>query len=67
MRLPACLLAGILLEETRRQATDRMVANATAMSANAVIMMRFDSAEIGQTVSGIVAYGTTAVVGPVRS
>ena len=32
------------------------------MGANAVIMMRFDSAEIGQTMSEIVAYGTAAVI-----
>jgi uncharacterized protein YbjQ (UPF0145 family) len=55
-----------LLEEARRHAIDRMVANATAMGANAVIMMRFDSAEIGQTMSEIVAYGTAAVIEPVR-
>jgi uncharacterized protein YbjQ (UPF0145 family) len=51
-----------LLEETRRQAVDRMVKNATAMGANAVVMMRFDSSEIGQTMSEIVAYGTAVVI-----
>jgi uncharacterized protein YbjQ (UPF0145 family) len=51
-----------LLEETRRQAVDRMVRNATAMGANAVIMMRFDSSEMGQSMSEIVAYGTAAIV-----
>jgi uncharacterized protein YbjQ (UPF0145 family) len=56
-----------LLEETRRHAVDRMVTNATAMGANAVIMMRFDSAEIGQTMSEIVAYGTAVVVVPSES
>ena len=56
-----------LLEEARRHATDRMVANATAMGANAVLMMRFDSSEIGQTMSEIVAYGTAAVIEPVRT
>jgi uncharacterized protein YbjQ (UPF0145 family) len=54
-----------LLEEARRHAVDRLVTNATAMGANAVIMMRFDSAEIGQTMSEIVAYGTAVVVEPV--
>ena len=49
-----------LLEEARRHAIDRLVRNATAMGANAVLMMRFDSAEIGQTM--IVAYGTAAVI-----
>jgi uncharacterized protein YbjQ (UPF0145 family) len=53
-----------LLEETRRQAVDRMVVNATAMGANAVVMMRFDSSEIGQTMSEIVAYGTAVVLEP---
>jgi uncharacterized protein YbjQ (UPF0145 family) len=51
-----------MLEEARRHATDRMVRNATAMGANAVIMMRFDSSEIGQMMSEIMAYGTAARV-----
>jgi uncharacterized protein YbjQ (UPF0145 family) len=53
-----------LLEDTRRQALDRMVQNATLMGANAVISMRFDSSEIGGTMSEIVAYGTAVVVTP---
>jgi uncharacterized protein YbjQ (UPF0145 family) len=53
-----------LLEEARRHAVDRLVRNATLMGANAVLTMRFDSAEIGQTMSEIVAYGTAAVVEP---
>ena len=53
-----------LLEEARRHAIDRMVGNATAMGANAITMMRFDSSEIGQTMSEIVAYGTAVVVQP---
>jgi uncharacterized protein YbjQ (UPF0145 family) len=51
-----------LLEEARRHAVDRMVSNAHLMRANAVVMMRFDSAEMGQTMSEIVAYGTAVVV-----
>ena len=53
-----------MLEEARRHALDRLVQNATAMGANAVVMMRFDSAEIGQTMSEIVAYGTAVVLEP---
>lgn len=53
-----------LLEEARRHAVDRMVKNATLMHANAVVMMRFDSSEIGQTMSEIVAYGTAVVIEP---
>ncbi len=51
-----------LLEEARRHAVDRLVTNATVMGANAIVMMRFDSAEIGQTMSEIVAYGTAVVI-----
>ncbi len=53
-----------MLEEARRHAIDRMVQNASLMGANAVVMMRFDSSEIGQTMSEIVAYGTAVVVEP---
>src|SRR5487761_804386 len=52
----------LLLEEARRHAVDRLVQNATSMGANAILMMRFDSAEIGQTMSEIVAYGTAVVL-----
>ena len=50
-----------LLEDTRKEAIDRLVKNAQAMGANAIVMMRFDSSEIGQTMSEIVAYGTAVV------
>jgi uncharacterized protein YbjQ (UPF0145 family) len=53
-----------LLEDTRRQALDRMVANATLMGANAVISMRFDSSELNNSMSEIVAYGTAVVIEP---
>ncbi len=51
-----------LLEDTRRQAIDRMVQNATLVGANAVISMRFDSSELAGTMSEIVAYGTAVVL-----
>ena len=53
-----------LLEDARREAIDRLVETATAAGANAVVMMRFDSSEMGQTMSEIVAYGTGVVVEP---
>ena len=53
-----------LLEDTRRQAIDRLVQNATLMGANAIISMRFDSSELAGTMSEIVAYGTAVVVAP---
>jgi len=51
-----------LNEDARRQAVDRMVENAAAMGANAISMMRFDSTEMGRSMSEIVAYGTAQVV-----
>lgn len=51
-----------LVEDTRRHAIDRLVANATLMGADAVVMMRFDSGEIGQTMSEVVAYGTAVKI-----
>lgn len=53
-----------LLEQARHHAIDRLVENASAMEANAVTMMRFDSSEIGNTMSEIVAYGTAVVIAP---
>jgi uncharacterized protein YbjQ (UPF0145 family) len=53
-----------LLEDTRRQALDRMVQNATLMGGNAVISMRFDSSEMASYMTEIVAYGTAVVVEP---
>jgi uncharacterized protein YbjQ (UPF0145 family) len=53
-----------LLEDSRRHAIDRMVDNARLLGANAVVAMRFDSSELGQQLTEIVAYGTAVVVAP---
>lgn len=53
-----------LLEDSRRHAVDRMIENARLLGANAVISMRFDSSEIGQQLTEIVAYGTAVIVAP---
>jgi uncharacterized protein YbjQ (UPF0145 family) len=53
-----------LLEDSRRHAMDRMIDNARLLGANAVIAMRFDSSEIGQQLTEIVAYGSAVVVRP---
>jgi len=53
-----------LLEDTRRQALDRLVQNASLMGANAVISMRFDSSAMASYMTEIVAYGTAVVVVP---
>ena len=53
-----------LLEDTRRQALDRLIKNATLVGATAIVSMRFDSSEIGGTMSEIVAYGTAVITEP---
>jgi uncharacterized protein YbjQ (UPF0145 family) len=53
-----------LLEDSRRHAVDRMIENARLLGANAVVAMRFDSSEIGQGLTEIVAYGTAVVAKP---
>jgi uncharacterized protein YbjQ (UPF0145 family) len=51
-----------LLEDSRRHAIDRMIENAGLLGADAVVGVRFDSSEIGQQLTEIVAYGTAVTV-----
>jgi uncharacterized protein YbjQ (UPF0145 family) len=53
-----------MLEEARRHAIDRMIQNATLMGADAILAMRFDSSEIGETMTEVVAYGTAVRTAP---
>jgi uncharacterized protein YbjQ (UPF0145 family) len=53
-----------LLEDSRRHAIDRMVDNARLLGADAIIGVRFDSSEIGNQFTEIVAYGTAVKVQP---
>jgi len=53
-----------LVEDTRRHAIDRLVTNAALMGANAVVMMRFDSGELAQSMNEVVAYGTAVILDP---
>ena len=53
-----------LVEDTRRHAIDRLSINARLMGADAVVMMRFDSGSIGQTMNEVVAYGTAVKLAP---
>ncbi len=51
-----------LLAESREQALDRMLAQAKAMGANAVLGVRLQSDEIAQGCAEILAYGTAVVL-----
>jgi uncharacterized protein YbjQ (UPF0145 family) len=47
-----------MLQTARQHAIDRMVAEAELKGGDAIVMMRFDSGEIAQGITEIVAYGT---------
>jgi uncharacterized protein YbjQ (UPF0145 family) len=47
-----------MLAEGRHHATDRLVQEAEAKGANAIIAFRFDTSELGSTWTEICAYGT---------
>jgi len=51
-----------LIAEAREQAIDRMIANAEAMGANAVVNVRFSTSYVMASASEIMAYGTAVVV-----
>ncbi len=51
-----------LLNESREQALDRLKEHAKALGANAVVSVEFDSSEIGQVMTELLAYGTAVVV-----
>ena len=52
------------LQESRAEALERLSEAATAVGANAVIAMRYDSNELANTFQEILAYGTAVVVEP---
>ena len=51
-----------VLDQARRHALDRLIEHAKAMGGNANAGVRFDSSEIGNNLSEIIAYGTAVVV-----
>jgi uncharacterized protein YbjQ (UPF0145 family)/RimJ/RimL family protein N-acetyltransferase len=53
-----------VLEEARRHALDRLIEHARAMGANGIAGVRFDSSEIGNNMSEILAYGTGVLLAP---
>jgi len=53
-----------LLNESRSHALDRMKDHAKEMGANAVIGVAFDSSEIGQSMTEVLACGTAVFVEP---
>ncbi len=55
-----------LLTESRRQAVERMMAQAEELGANAVVNVRFTTSAVTQGAAELYSYGTAVVVEPSR-
>lgn len=51
-----------MLDQSRKDALERLVSRAESKGANAIIQLRFDTSEISQYMTEIVAYGTAVKV-----
>lgn len=51
-----------LLEESRQEAMNRMIAKAQSLGANAIVGIRFSTSNIAQGASELFVYGTAVVV-----
>lgn len=52
-----------MLQESRNQAIDRMIAQAKAMGADAVVNVRFTTSQVAQGMSEMLAYGNAVKLG----
>lgn len=55
-----------LCEQTRADAFDIMIQHATEIGANAIIGARYDTTELSQGVTEVLAYGTAVIVEPLN-
>jgi uncharacterized protein YbjQ (UPF0145 family) len=53
-----------LCEQTRNDAFEIMIQHATEIGANAIIGARYDTTELAQGVTEVLAYGTAVIVEP---
>ncbi|MBT9291221.1 YbjQ family protein [Prosthecodimorpha staleyi] len=53
-----------LCEQARKQAFEKMMQDAAGLGANAIIGFRFESTDIGQGLTEVLAYGTAVEVTP---
>ncbi len=53
-----------LLEQSRHEALQRLTEHARSLGANAVISVAFDTSEMSEIMTEILAYGTAVVVEP---
>jgi uncharacterized protein YbjQ (UPF0145 family) len=53
-----------LLEQVRHQALQRLANHAKSLGANAVVSVSFDTSEMGNSMTEVLAYGTAVIVVP---
>ena len=51
-----------LMNQSRQEATDRMISQATQLGANAIVNIRFSTSSVAQGAAELYAYGTAVVV-----
>jgi len=51
-----------LLSESRQEATDRMIAQAEALGANAILNIRYSTSSVTQGAAELYAYGTAVLL-----
>lgn len=51
-----------LLSESRQEATDRMIAQAESMGANAILNVRYSTSSVTQGAAELYAYGTAVLM-----
>ena len=56
-----------LLYESRHEVMRRMIAEAEAKGANAVVAMRFDTSDLGTNWTEVCVYGSAVIVSPIAA
>ena len=56
-----------LLYESRHEVMRRMIAEAEAKGANAIVAMRFDTSDLGTNWTEVCAYGSAVIVSPIAA
>ncbi len=56
-----------LISDSRIEAVERMKKAASEKGANAVLMMRFDTGDIGKSMNEVAAYGTAVTIRPIKN
>ena len=55
-----------LISDSRIEAMERMKKAASEKGANAILMMRFDTGDLGKSMNEVAAYGTAVTIRPIQ-